>query len=377
MERKKITFDRFIRGVIGCAVAAAVFMLIERLSEALLPFFIAWLIAYLIYPLVKVFQYRLKLKSRILSIFCALFLITILGGTLFYLLVPPMVSEMGRMNDLVVNYLTKGGGGNVPRTLSEFVHAHLDLAALNNLLSEENLLATIKETVPKMWSLLAESLNILFSILASFILLVYVIFILLDYESIAEGWLHLLPNQYRRFASNLVYDMQDGMNRYFRGQALVACCVGVLFSIGFLAIDFPMAIALGLFIGALNMVPYLQLIGLLPTVVLAILKAADTGQNFWVILACALGVFVVVQLIQDTLLVPKIMGKITGLNPAIILLSLSIWGSLMGMLGLIIALPLTTLMLSYYQRFILNKEKIKYDEDEIADNQKTRNKEEK
>ena len=60
-----------------------------------------------------------------------------------------------------------------------------------------------------------------------------------------------------------------------------------------------------------------------------------------------------------TFLVPKIMGKITGLNPAIILLSLSIWGSLMGMLGMIIALPLTTLMLSYYQRFIINKEKNK------------------
>lgn len=105
------------------------------------------------------------------------------------------------------------------------------------------------------------------------------------------------------------------------------------------------------------MVPYLQIIGFLPTIVLAILKAADTGENFWVILAGALIVFIVVQAIQDGFLVPRIMGKITGLNPAIILLSLSIWGSLLGMLGMIIALPLTTLMLSYYQRFIINKEK--------------------
>lgn len=231
--------------------------------------------------------------------------------------------------------------------------------------------------MPRVWALLAESLNILFSILASFIILLYVIFILLDYEVIAEGWLHLLPNKYRTFASNLVHDVQDGMNRYFRGQALVAFCVGILFSIGFLIIDFPMAIALGLFIGALNMVPYLQIIGFLPTVLLAILKAADTGENFWIIIACALAVFAIVQIIQDTFLVPKIMGKITGLNPAIILLSLSIWGSLMGMLGMIIALPLTTLMLSYYQRFIINKERIKYDEVETTDNQETSDKEEK
>ena len=377
MERKKITFDSFIRGSIGCILVVGILMLVERLSGVLLPFFIAWLIAYMVYPLVKFFQYKLRLKSRIASIFCALFLITIIGVSIFYLLVPPMISEIGRMNDLLVTYLTNGAGNNVPKILSEFIHENIDLQALNRILSEENILAAIKDTVPRVWALLAESLNILFSILASFIILLYVIFILLEYEVLAEGWLHLLPNKYRTFASNLVHDVQDGMNRYFRGQALVAFCVGILFSIGFLIIDFPMAIALGLFIGALNMVPYLQIIGFLPTVLLAILKAADTGEKFWIIIACALAVFAIVQIIQDTFLVPKIMGKITGLNPAIILLSLSIWGSLMGMLGMIIALPLTTLMLSYYQRFIINKEKIKYDEVETTDNQETSSKKEK
>lgn len=377
MERKKITFDSFIRGSIGCVIIIGILMLIERLSGVLLPFFIAWLIAYLVYPLVKFFQYRLKLKNRLLSIFCALFIITLTGVAIFYLLIPPMISEMGRMNKLLVSYLSHGGGANIPHTLSEFIHEYIDLAAINQMLSEENILATIKTTLPKMWAILAESINILFSIFASFIILLYVIFILLDYEAIAEGWLHLLPNKYRHFASHLVYDIQNGMNKYFRGQALVALCVGILFSIGFLIIDFPMAIALGLFIGALNMVPYLQIIGFFPTLILAILKAADTGDNFWVVIAGALAVFTIVQIIQDTLLVPKIMGKITGLNPAIILLSLSIWGSLMGMLGMIIALPLTTLMLSYYQRFIINKELIKYKSTENADNQKKEEKDKK
>ena len=167
-----------------------------------------------------------------------------------------------------------------------------------------------------------------------------------------------MPKKYRKTVTGILNDVKDGMNRYFRGQALVALCVGILFSIGFLIIDFPLAIGLGLFIGALNMVPYLQIIGFVPTIMLAILKAADTGDNFWIIIASAAAVFIVVQIIQDGYLVPRIMGKITGLNPAIILLSLSIWGSLMGMLGMIIALPLTTLMLSYYQRYIINQENI-------------------
>lgn len=145
------------------------------------------------------------------------------------------------------------------------------------------------------------------------------------------------------------------MNKYFRGQALVALCVGILFSIGFLIIDFPMAIGLGLFIGLLNMVPYLQLVGFIPTIILAIIKAADTGQNFWMILLMALVVFAVVQVIQDTFLTPKIMGHVTGLNSAIILLSLSIWGSLLGILGMIIALPMTTLLINYYQKYIIKQ----------------------
>ena len=131
-----------------------------------------------------------------------------------------------------------------------------------------------------------------------------------------------------------------------------------------------MAIALGLFIGALNMVPYLQIIGFLPYhFYWSILKAADTGENFWWILFCAFLVFCIVQVIQDGLIVPKVMGKITGLNPAIILLSLSVWGALMGIVGMIIALPCTSLMLSYYQRYIHIKEKEFSSDNNTPDNQ--------
>jgi len=166
----------------------------------------------------------------------------------------------------------------------------------------------------------------------------------------------LVPMKYREMSVRIVNDVKEGMNKYFRGQALVAFLVGILFSIGFLIIDFPLAIGFGLFIGLLNMVPYLQLVALVPTILLSLLKAADTGTNFWWILAGALLVFCIVQVIQDAIIVPKIMGKITGLNPAIILLSLSIWGALMGIVGMIIALPCTTIILSYYKRYIKKQE---------------------
>ena len=145
------------------------------------------------------------------------------------------------------------------------------------------------------------------------------------------------------------------MNRYFRGQALVALCVGILFCIGFLIIGFPMAIPMGLMMGALAMVPYLHFAGFIPIFILAAVKSAETGQSFWLIILLVIIIFTVVQIIEDGFLTPKIMGKVTGLSPAIILLSLSIWGSLLGILGMIIALPMTTILLSYYKNYVLRQ----------------------
>lgn len=359
MERKKITFDSFIRGIIALVLIVGALALLKHLSGVLLPFFIAWLLAYLIYPLVHFFQCRLRLRNRAMSIFCALFTITLAGVLCFYLLVPPMLTEFGRFKDLLIDYLSNPGtnGSNIPRQLNQYLHDNISPESIHMLVGDRPLLDALKETLPRVWAILVESMNLLYSIFTLFIILLYVVFILMDYERISSGWVHLLHPKYREATVRLLTDVKESMNHYFRGQAFVAACVGVLFSIGFLLIDFPLAIGLGIFIGILNMVPYLQVIGYLPTILLAILKATDTGGNFWMILASATAVFIVVQIIQDGFIVPRVMGRITGLNPAIILLSLSIWGSLMGMLGMIIALPLTTLMLSYYQRYIASRER--------------------
>ena len=69
MEQKKITFDSFIRSIMAVIIVVGIVMLLNVLSGVLLPFFLAWLISYLLFPLVKFFQYRCHLKFRILGIF--------------------------------------------------------------------------------------------------------------------------------------------------------------------------------------------------------------------------------------------------------------------------------------------------------------------
>ena len=354
MERKPITFDTFVRGFLAVALVVGIVMLLGRLSGVLVPFFLAWLIAYLLFPMVKFFQYRLHMKYRILAILCSFIVAGSFLTGVFWLMIPPIIEESGRVTQLIVRYVqTDETMSNIPKLVQKFVHDNVDINQLKKLVTQDGFIDTVKSAIPKVWAVVAQSLSVVSSVLSLTMVVLYTLFILLDYEEITMGWPQLLPRRYRPFARRLVADVEEGMNKYFRGQALVAFSVGVLFSIGFLIIGFPMAIGLGMFIGLLNMVPYLQLVGLIPTVILAIVKAADTGQNFWVIMLLALLVFAVVQVIQDTFLTPKIMGHVTGLNSAIILLSLSIWGSLLGILGMIIALPMTTLLINYYQKYII------------------------
>ena len=358
-DKGQITFDSFIRGAIGVLILVGIVMLLNRLSNVLVPFFLAWLIAYILFPLVKFFQYRCRMKYRIFGIISAFLVAGLVLTIVFILMIPPMVEESMRVKDLLIAYVTDNETvSNIPRMIQEYVRDHLSADQIQAIVTQDGFLEGIKATLPKLWDVITQSISIVSSVFTLTMVALYTFLILLDYEDINRGWPNLLPQRYRGFAKQLVSDVEVSMNKYFRGQALVALCVGILFSIGFLIIDFPIAVGLGMFIGLLNMVPYLQLIGFVPAILLAIVKAADTGQNFWFIMLLVLIVFAVVQIIQDTFLTPKIMGHVTGLHSAIILLSLSIWGSLLGILGMIIALPLTTLSINYYQKFVIRKEKI-------------------
>ena len=356
---RPFTFDRVTRIVFSIVIIGVLLYLITVLRNALLPFLIAWLLAYMMQPFVKFFQYKLKLKSRILAIVAVIISASLIIGIAAALVVPSVAQEAERTLNLMRTH--NPGEGHVPlipASWIEYLENNVDINQLMELLSRENIQNAIKQLAPKVWNILSNTFSILFSITIIFVILLYFIFILLDYEKIANGWINLIPARIRPFAKGLADDVEQSMNRYFRGQSLIALCVGVLLSIGFKIVGFPLAVTLGLFIGLLNLIPYLQAIGLIPMVILSLLKSAETGQNFWIIFGSGLLILGIVQCIQDLYLTPRIMGKAMGLNPAIILLSLSIWGTLLGFIGLIIALPLTTLCLSYYKRFILLEEDI-------------------
>mgnify|MGYP000233470458 FL=1 len=348
---KEITFDKFIRWTGIVLIIGAVLFATNYLSSVLLPFFIAWFFAYLLYPVVKFIENKLHVKVRALSIIIAMLLaIGVIGGVI-WMIIPPMIDQFDKLGDVLTKWLHQTTHtNNLTALIKDWIQENQ--GQIEKFMKSKDFSDAIKSAMPKVFSVVGQTANIILSIIASMITLLYMFFILLDYETLTANWIRIFPKKSRPFWHELMKDVEREMNNYIRGQGMVALCMGILFCIGFTIIGFPMAIGLGILIGIMDLVPYLHTFALIPTAFLAMLKAADTGQNFWLVFGLAFLVFCVVQIITDMVVTPKIMGKAMGLNPAILLLSLSVWGALLGFIGLIVALPLTTLLIAYWQRYV-------------------------
>lgn len=344
------TFDRVIRLLITLAVVAAILWLLNALKDVLLPFLVACLIAYLFEPFVQFNRQLLHLKGRIVAIFVTLFEAIFLLGMLCYFFVPSIVSEIHSMAALLHNYSTASISIKyLPPELHDMLRKYIDFDLLARKLMEQDM----NTVVDKLTMVVSGGLHMVLAIVGWLIVFLYVIFIMLDYDRLMLGFKLMVPPRYRKITYKVANDIKNSMNHYFRGQALISCCVAVVYCTGFWLAGLPLAVLLGLGTAVLFMIPYCQYISLIPVTLLCLVSSAGGGSDFWTMWWECIATFAAVQVIGDLVLTPRIMGKAMGLNPAIILLSLSVWGSLLGFIGLIIALPLTTLLLSYYEQYVI------------------------
>ncbi len=359
---KPFTFDRTIRLLISVLAIGAGLYFLYLLKGVLLPFFVAWLFAYMLNPFVRFFQKKLRLGHSlavVLTLFSVAGALTLLG----FLLVPLIENEIWQINGLIASYdLSSISHDGIPLSVADVISRYVDYKELQNSLSKDNLIEVIQYISPALEMLFSNTISFLFGLTVVFIVLLYLIFILLDYDKINELWRFLIPPKYRPIVGRITLDVENSMNKYFRHQAFICMILAVLYATGFQIIGLPMAILFGVFVGLVHMIPYLQVVTFPPAILLCWLRASQTHDSFWVMLGLVALIYVVVQCIMDLFLVPRIMGKAMGLNPAIILLSLSVWGSLLGIVGMIIAIPLTTLLLSYYKEFIASAERLQVED---------------
>lgn len=352
-----INFDRFVRGLLFLAVITVLVLGLRWLSPVLIPFFAAWAIAWILAPVVNFFQSTCRLRSRVLSVLITLALLIGLASAVAWLIIPPLIDGVTQIKEALLSYLASGHIRNIhlPEWLDHLMQQWLDQEKIQSMLRSDNLMKTIRETLPHVWNMLVSTANLVMSLVGAAFGALYLFFLLLDYDYYTTAWINWLPRTQRNFFRRLSEDLGNNMRGYFRGQALVALSNCVMFTLGFWVIGLPMPLGMGLFVGLISFIPYVQVVGFAPAAVLALMEMSDTGRSFWGLMALVLLVYIVVQVLQDTVFTPRIMGKIMGLSSAMVLLSLSIWSYMAGIIGLIIALPLTTIIFAYYKRYILKE----------------------
>ena len=356
--RREFTFDRIARMLVLSVLILLIYVAVQAIWSVILPFLLAGIFAYVMMPLVRFFQYTLRLRSRGLSVILTLLLL----GAVVYLavifIIPSINAEIEKTLQVISGY---SSGQDIltmilPRNIRNYLNGGLRWGNFSQQLSLEKILENVKLLLDQVGGIINSTLSIFSWGLVFLIGFIYFVFILLDFENLGRGFISLFPKTLRPTIRTISMDLDRYMNNYFRGQALVAMSVGILLTIGFNIIGLPLATAMGIFIGILNFIPYMQALGIIPLGLASLLMAAQTGENAFVCMLLAYGVLMIVQIIQDMIIVPHIMGQTMGMRPSLILLVLSIWGYLLGFFGMLIALPITMFIYSLYMRYVLQDE---------------------
>ena len=356
--RREFTFDRIARMLVLSVLILLIYVAVQAIWSIILPFLLAGIFAYVMMPLVRFFQYTLRLRSRGLSVILTLLLLGAVVYLAIIFIIPSINAEIEKTLQVISGY---SSGQDIltmilPRNIRNYLNGGLRWGNFSQQLSLEKILENVKLLLDQVGGIINSTLSIFSWGLVFLIGFIYFVFILLDFENLARGFISLFPKTLRPTIRTISMDLDRYMNNYFRGQALIAISVGILLSIGFNIIGLPLATAMGIFIGILNFIPYMQALGIIPLGLASLLMAAQTGENAFVCMLLAYGVLMIVQIIQDMIIVPRIMGQTMGMRPSLILLVLSIWGYLLGFFGMLIALPITMFIYSLYMRYVLQDE---------------------
>ena len=353
MQRKVVgnAVTYFAAFALVLLIVATLFILKEfvtHFSTVLWPLVSATVLALLLQPLVLYFQKTLKLKRTaatallyaigllFVAAMLALVLPILLGQLIaFVQFIPALISKL---ESFLANHF---------ETLGNWIDTNA--GELQNVFSQP--LGILKRLSAASLPLLKEARDTLASIITLItglaIIPVYLFYFLgahLDLGKRLRNQLDFLSEGLRDDSLFLVNEFLSILVAFFRGQILIGLIMGLCLAAGFTLVGVQFGFTLGLILGMLNIIPYLGTILGLSTVLPIAYFQADEGGLLRI--GLTLLVFICVQVIEGYFLTPRIMGKKTGLHPVTIIVSIFFWGTaLNGLLGMVLAIPLTAFLI--------------------------------
>ena len=356
--------DRKMRLLFIVAIIAACFALISHISDILVPFAVAFLLAYILNPLVNILQK--KVKYRWLATLLVLLVLAINCVGICIIFIPMMIDQAVNLARLVQKLASDnewkeyilGLMEHLPASFSEKIQPILEdrnfapiLAELQNLDALKIVQSIFEKFLPGAMGVFSGVGRVFAWLLAAFMVVLCLVFALLDFENMKKNLSAQIPAKHSEKVLHFFNSFDAIMSKYFRMQTVVAATVGVLFATSFSIMKLQMGLPFGLFIGVLNMVPYLQILSIPIAVFLSLVYSLETGMAFWQVILIVTAIYVGIQILQDMVIVPRIMGGALGLSPVTILLSLAVWGKLLGFLGFVLAIPFTGVIIATYKSY--------------------------
>jgi len=197
-------------------------------------------------------------------------------------------------------------------------------------------------------SFISGTVNAIFALISVFLVPVLMIYLLVDYKKMKAGALDIMPTGYREEIVARLREVEGVLKDFVKGQLMVAFIMGILYSIGLAIVGVDLAVVVGMLSGFGNLVPYLgTTLGLATSIVLVLLKYHDLMHPGFVVL-----VFIMVQVIEAYVITPKVVGNKLGLHPVVIILSLLVFGKLLGFVGIILAVPIAAVLKVFIKSFV-------------------------
>lgn len=367
--KKRISIDlrlitKIFLGILAIYLINIIFNKFPILGYTLSSVIIAIIFAYIIDPIVNYLERKgVKRQFGVIIVYISVILIF---GILIVSVIPKTINEVSNllaslpaMVDTLIkdvnNFLTEvfakfnielpenfinvykesnpkvNGNVETPQIVSDILNSMKK--AINELIvkMQGSLMGSLSNIVSKLYGFLTSAFRLVLIIIFSF-------YFSVDKERFILKVKKAMPNKYRDDISYLTSNIDTALQQFIRGRMLLAIFVGVLTMLYLLVLRVDFAIIIGLITCVADIIPYIgPFLGCAPAVLFAFMDSPM--KALWVLI-----LFVVVQWIENNILAPKLIGDSTGLNPLVILISIIIGGGIFGVWGMVISVPLTSII---------------------------------
>jgi sporulation integral membrane protein YtvI len=297
------------------------------------PFLLAFALSYLMNPVVTYLEKRGAPRGLGTLVIYVGFTLAV---TLFALYIVPrflvqlerlaevLPQQAGSIQSRIAGFYKRFTRFNVPEPIKGAIDNGIERAEETLAGFVERTLGSVPELLPRL------SLLILVPVLA--------FYLTMDFPDLKMWLLSWIPDRWRSDIVGLMIEMDNSLGSFIRGQLLVSAIVGILIAVGLSVIGVDFALIIGLLAGIFNIVPYFgPVIGAIPAVVLALLKSPLSAVYVMIL-------FIVVNQVESSIISPKILGEHVGLHPVTVIFSIIAGGYLFGLLGVILAVPVTSIV---------------------------------